>query len=54
MSNAVWTGVRLAELLELARPGTAGLEVVVQSVDTYIDTFPLASAMGPRRCSSTA
>jgi len=47
MSNAVWTGVRLRDLLELARPASTALEVVTHGVDAYSDTFPLASAMDP-------
>jgi DMSO/TMAO reductase YedYZ molybdopterin-dependent catalytic subunit len=47
MSNAVWTGVRLGDLLEVARPASTGIEIVAHGVDAYSDTFPLASAMDP-------
>jgi DMSO/TMAO reductase YedYZ molybdopterin-dependent catalytic subunit len=47
MSNAVWTGVRLGDVLELARPASTAVEVVAHGVDAYSDTFPVASAMNP-------
>jgi DMSO/TMAO reductase YedYZ molybdopterin-dependent catalytic subunit len=45
ISNAVWTGVPLTALLDVAgvRPGV--VDVAFQAVDNYIDTIPLEKAL---------
>ena len=45
MSNAVWKGVKLRQLLEAAGPRPEAVEVAFHGVDGYVDTFPLAKAM---------
>lgn len=47
MSNAVWKGVPLRELIAAAgaRPGV--VEVVLHGVDNYTDTFAIAKALEP-------
>jgi len=45
MSNAVWKGVKLRQLLEAAVPRPGAVDVVFHGVDGYVDTFPLAKAM---------
>lgn len=47
MSNAVWKGVPLRQLLEAAGPRGIVRDVVFHGVDGYTDTFPLAKAMDP-------
>lgn len=44
-SNAVWTGVSLADLMREAGPKEGVVEVLVTAVDGYSDTFSLAKAM---------
>ena len=46
-SNAMWTGVPLADLIGEAGPNDGVVEVLVTAVDGYSDTFPLAKAMEP-------
>jgi len=46
-SNAMWTGVPLAQLLAEAGPGDGVVEVLVTSVDNYTDTFSIDKAMEP-------
>jgi DMSO/TMAO reductase YedYZ molybdopterin-dependent catalytic subunit len=45
VSTAVWTGVRLRDLLQRARPTARAYDVVLTSVDGYVDSFPIAKAM---------
>ena len=47
MSTAVWTGVRLKDLLERAALRANSYDVVLTSVDGYSDSFPVAKAMEP-------
>jgi DMSO/TMAO reductase YedYZ molybdopterin-dependent catalytic subunit len=47
MSNAVWRGVPLRELLHAAGPLADAAKVRLHGVDNYTDTFPLAKAMEP-------
>ncbi len=47
MSNAVWRGVPLRELLHAAGPLPDAAKVVLHGVDNYSDTFSLAKAMDP-------
>jgi len=47
ISTAVWTGVRLRDLLERASPKANSYDVVLTSVDGYSDSFPIAKAMEP-------
>jgi DMSO/TMAO reductase YedYZ molybdopterin-dependent catalytic subunit len=47
MSNAVWRGVPMRELLHAATPFPEGAKVRLHGVDNYTDTFPLAKAMDP-------
>ncbi|MEP6693404.1 MAG: molybdopterin-dependent oxidoreductase [Chloroflexota bacterium] len=47
MSTAVWTGVRMRDLLQRARPTAKAYDVVLTSVDGYTDSFPIAKAMEP-------
>jgi len=47
ISTAVWTGVRLRDLLQRARPTAKAYDVVLTSVDGYTDSFPIAKAMEP-------
>jgi hypothetical protein len=47
ISTAVWTGVRLRDLLQRARPTAKAFDVVLTSVDGYTDSFPIAKAMEP-------
>jgi DMSO/TMAO reductase YedYZ molybdopterin-dependent catalytic subunit len=47
ISTAVWTGVRMRDLLQRAKPTAKGYDVVLTSVDGYTDSFPLAKAMEP-------
>lgn len=46
-SNAVWTGVPLASLLQAARPRGNIVEARLTGADGYVDTFPLAKALEP-------
>lgn len=47
MSNAVWTGVRLRDLLEAARPLPGAQEVFLRAADGYTDTFSIDKALEP-------
>lgn len=47
MSNAVWTGVRLRDLLEAARPLPGAVEVFLHAADGYTDTFSIDKALEP-------
>ena len=47
IGTAVWTGVRMRDLLQRARPTAKAYDVVLTSVDGYVDSFPIAKAMEP-------
>ena len=47
MSNAIWKGVPLRDLLERAAPLSNAARVRFHSVDNYTDTIPLEKAMEP-------
>jgi DMSO/TMAO reductase YedYZ molybdopterin-dependent catalytic subunit len=47
MSNAVWKGFPLRDLLESAGPLANAARVRLHGVDNYTDTFPLEKAMEP-------
>jgi DMSO/TMAO reductase YedYZ molybdopterin-dependent catalytic subunit len=47
ISNAVWKGVMLRDLLEPLAPLSQAARVRVWGVDNYTDTIPLAKAMEP-------
>lgn len=47
MSNAMWKGVPLRDLLEDARPQDGVVEVVLRGADGYTDTFAFDKAMDP-------
>ncbi len=47
MSNAVWRGVPLRELLHAASPLPGATKVRLHGVDNYADTFPLEKALDP-------
>ncbi len=47
MSNAVWRGVRVADLLQTAGVGATAVEVLCHAVDGYTDTIPIAKALEP-------
>jgi DMSO/TMAO reductase YedYZ molybdopterin-dependent catalytic subunit len=47
MSNAVWRGLPMADLLKSAGPLPGASKVKLHGVDNYTDTFPLAKAMSP-------
>ena len=47
ISTAVWTGVRMKDLLARAQPKANSYDVVLTSVDGYQDSFPIAKAMEP-------
>ncbi len=47
MSNAVWKGVAMRDLLDPAAPRANAAKVRVYGVDNYTDTFPLEKAMEP-------
>ncbi|MGE3272218.1 MAG: molybdopterin-dependent oxidoreductase [Chloroflexota bacterium] len=47
MSNAQWTGVPLATLLEAAGPRPGGVEALLRGADGYTDTIPLEKALDP-------
>jgi DMSO/TMAO reductase YedYZ molybdopterin-dependent catalytic subunit len=47
MSNAVWQGVPLRDLLEASRPLDGALEVLLNGADAYTDTFAIEKAMDP-------
>lgn len=45
ISTAVWTGIRMRDLLTRASPKANTYDVVLTSVDGYSDSFPIAKAM---------
>jgi DMSO/TMAO reductase YedYZ molybdopterin-dependent catalytic subunit len=47
MSNAIWKGVRLRDLLDQAGVLSGAARVRLQAVDNYTDTIPLEKAMEP-------
>ena len=47
ISNAIWTGVPLRDLLERAAPFSNAARVRFHGVDNYTDTIPLEKAMEP-------
>lgn len=47
ISTAIWTGVRMKDLLERASPKVNSYDVVLTSVDGYADSFPIAKAQEP-------
>ncbi|HKW78860.1 MAG TPA: molybdopterin-dependent oxidoreductase [Candidatus Limnocylindria bacterium] len=47
ISTAVWTGVRMKDLLDRASVKANSYDVVLTSVDGYSDSFPVAKAMEP-------
>lgn len=47
MSNAVWRGIPMADLLQAAGPVSGAAKVKLHGVDNYTDTFPLEKAMDP-------
>ena len=47
MSNAVFTGVRLRDLLEASRPLPGAVEVFLRAADGYTDTFSIEKALEP-------
>jgi DMSO/TMAO reductase YedYZ molybdopterin-dependent catalytic subunit len=47
MSNAIWKGIPLRDLLERAAPLSSAMRVRFHSVDNYADTIPLEKAMEP-------
>ena len=47
MSNAVWTGLPLRDLLNAAGPQAGIAKVVLYGADGYTDTYPLDKAMEP-------
>lgn len=46
-SNALWTGVPLATLIDTAGASDRTVEVLLTAVDGYSDTFAIAKAMDP-------
>ena len=49
VGNALWTGVRLKDLLEMAGVQAGATQVVGRSVDDFTVGFPTAWAMAPER-----
>jgi DMSO/TMAO reductase YedYZ molybdopterin-dependent catalytic subunit len=47
MSNAVWQGVRLRDLLAASRPLDGAVEVFLNGADAYTDSFAFDKAMDP-------
>jgi len=47
MSNAVWRGIRMADLLQASSPLAGAERVRLYGVDNYTDTVPLEKAMSP-------
>src|SRR5438105_2349769 len=47
MSNAIWRGIPMADLLQSAGPLDGAAKVKLHGVDNYADTFPLEKAMDP-------
>ncbi len=46
-SNAMWTGIPLAELIMAAGPSDDTVEVLLTAVDGYTDTFSIDKALDP-------
>jgi DMSO/TMAO reductase YedYZ molybdopterin-dependent catalytic subunit len=47
MSNAVWKGIALRDLIDRASPLSDAARVRLHGVDNYTDTFPIAKALEP-------
>jgi len=47
MSNTIWQGIPLRDLLAASRPLDGALEVLLNGVDAYTDSFAFAKAMDP-------
>ena len=47
MSNAVWRGIRMADLLQASSPFPGAGKVRLHGVDNYSDTVPFEKAMNP-------
>ena len=47
MSNAMWKGVPLRDLIEASSPQSGVVEVIFHAVDGYTDTFSFEKAMDP-------
>jgi DMSO/TMAO reductase YedYZ molybdopterin-dependent catalytic subunit len=47
MSNAVWRGIRMADLLQASSPLAGAERVRLYGVDNYTDTVPFEKAMNP-------
>ena len=47
MSNAIWRGIPMIELLQAAGPVSGAARVRLHGVDNYTDTVPLEKAMDP-------
>jgi DMSO/TMAO reductase YedYZ molybdopterin-dependent catalytic subunit len=47
MSNTVWAGVPLRDLLEASRPMPGAVEVLLRAADGYTDTFSIEKALEP-------
>lgn len=47
IGNANWKGVRLADLLQKARPKKSALELAMSAVDGYTDSITLKKALDP-------
>jgi DMSO/TMAO reductase YedYZ molybdopterin-dependent catalytic subunit len=47
MSNAVWKGLTMRDLLDQASPLSNAAKVRLHGVDNYTDTFPLEKALDP-------
>ena len=47
MSNAVWRGIRMADLLQASSPLAGAERVRLYGVDNYTDTVPFEKAMSP-------
>ena len=49
VGNAMWTGVRLRDVLDIAGPTSAATQLVGRSVDGWTAGMPMAWVMDPRR-----
>jgi DMSO/TMAO reductase YedYZ molybdopterin-dependent catalytic subunit len=47
MSNAVWTGIALRDIVEPAAPLASAARVRLSGVDNYTDTIPIEKALDP-------
>ena len=47
LSNAVWTGVKLADLLQAASVQPSASEVILYAKDGYTESLPLSKALAP-------